>query len=175
MTGPSSRRSVSERDAGGDSGLLAKIEREGDSELQGRTRERKENGLWTIAITQLIYLFTLSLFDLSVICGWQRFADPSLYYLYHSRTQEFEDPPLSFKYAVWERFSFSVNYNDDGQTQGECIKPVCRHCTTAIRYVAGVTLNMPTHSNGITRVQCKPSTPWHLSCCLQIIQTVSKQ
>ena len=40
MTAPSSRRRVSERDAGGDAGLLAKIERKGDSELQGRTRER---------------------------------------------------------------------------------------------------------------------------------------
>ena len=30
------------------------------------------------------------------------------------KTQELEDPPASFKSAVWEHFGFPVDYNNDG-------------------------------------------------------------
>lgn len=59
--------------------------------------------------------------------------------------QELEDPPASFKFAVWEHFGFPVEYNSDGAQVVDRAKTVCRRCFTSVRYVAGNTSDMLTH------------------------------
>lgn len=58
---------------------------------------------------------------------------------------ELEEPPASFKSAVWEHFGFPVQHNSDGERVVDRTKTVCRRCFTEVRYVAGNTFNMLTH------------------------------
>ena len=59
---------------------------------------------------------------------------------------ELEVPPASFKSAVWEHFGFPVQHNSDGERVVDRTKTVCRRCFTEVRYVAGNTSNMLTHT-----------------------------
>lgn len=58
---------------------------------------------------------------------------------------ELEDPPISFRSAVWEHYGFPVNYSSRGERQVDRTKTICRHCSTEIGYAAGNTSNMTTH------------------------------
>ena len=53
--------------------------------------------------------------------------------------QELEDPPASFKSAVWEHFGFPLDYNNDGVRVVDRTRTVCRRCSTAVRYANGNT------------------------------------
>ena len=56
-----------------------------------------------------------------------------------------EDPPASFRSAVWEHYGFSVTYENDGKKVVDKTATVCKHCATRVVYASGNTSNLMNH------------------------------
>ena len=60
-------------------------------------------------------------------------------------TVQLEDPPASFRSAVWEHYGFNVTYDNDGKKVVDKTATVCKHCATRVAYASGNTSNMMNH------------------------------